>query len=244
MRAPRTLRTALVVAGTAAVLGASTAGAFAAEPASAAGTVTVVHAHDHHKAKRVYVKTVKLADRVSVAKIFKTGKHRYEAEIWAKGTKYGTLVAQGKPAHGQHNGLHITLRPNGTVTSWVEQAKPQPRPKPVVKRVLVATAPLADGASTARIYKLTASHYEADIYAGGVRLDTLVADGRPAYGQNNGLHVVLQPDGQLRSWVDEAPAPAPRPDGGDQQNQDQSHDEKQDQSQDHDVAQDAQFAAR
>ena len=144
---------------------------------------------------------MRLADKVSVAKVYKTGKHRYEAEIWAKGMKFGTLVTQGKPAHGTNNGLRVTLHPNGKVTSWVEQAKPQPRPKPAVKPVLVASATLADGASTAKVYRISANHYVADVSANGVWLDTLVANGRAAYGQNNGLHVVLQPDGQLSSRV-------------------------------------------
>ncbi|MFF4255040.1 hypothetical protein ACFY1L_27910 [Streptomyces sp. NPDC001663] len=208
MRAPRTLRTALVAAGVTAALGVSAAGAFA-QPAPEARTVaSASHANGHcQKTNRVYVKTVKLADRVSKAKVFKTGKHRYEAEIWAKGLKYGTMTAKHRTAHANHNGLHIALHPNGKVTSWVERAKP----KPVVKRVLVSTAPLADGSSTAKLYRISANHYEADIYAHGTKLDTLVANGRAAYGENNGLHVTLQPDGRLSSWVDDTPAPDPTP---------------------------------
>ena len=210
MRAPHTLRTALVAAGVTAALGISAAGAVAA-PAHA--TESVASAHAHTSAKRVYVKTVKLADKVSKAKVYKTGKHRYQAEIWAKGVKYGTLYATGRTAHGNHNGLHVSLTANGKVTSWVERAKPKPKPKPkpVVKRVFVSSQTLADGASTAKIYKLTADHYQADVLANGTRIATLDANGRAAYGENNGLHVALQPDGGLTSWVDEAPAPDPTP---------------------------------
>ncbi|WP_030927263.1 hypothetical protein [Streptomyces sp. NRRL S-646] len=56
---------------------------------------------------------------------------------------------------------------------------------------------------------MTASHHEADIYADGTKFDTLVADGLAAYGELNGLHVVLRPDGRLSSWVDRALAPQP-----------------------------------
>lgn len=153
------------------------------------------------------MKSVKLADKVSKAKVYKTGKHRYEADIWAKGVKSGTLHANGKPAHARNNGLHVTLHPSGKVTSWAERAKP----KPVVKHVLVATAPLADGTSTAKIYKLTAGPYRADVFAGGTKTDTLDADGRAAHGEYNGLHVALQPDGRLSSWVDQTPTPDPTP---------------------------------
>ncbi|MFE5813589.1 hypothetical protein [Streptomyces sp. NPDC056479] len=194
MRAPRTLRTALLAAGVTAALGVSAAGAFAAHTPTA---TTVPPAAEHSKAKRVYVTTVGLADKVSRAKVFKTGENRYEAEIWAKGMRYGTLYTQGMPTYAQHNGLHITLRPNGKVTSWVERAEPQPQ------RVLIGTSTLADGASTAKIYRITDDHYEADVFADGTRLDTLLADGHAAYGGNNGLRVALHPDGRLTSWVDE-----------------------------------------
>ncbi|MFC7304836.1 hypothetical protein ACFQVC_11465 [Streptomyces monticola] len=70
------------------------------------------------------------------------------------------------------------------------------------QRKLVNTVKLADKASTAKIYKLGQNHYEADIFANGAKLDTLVANGKAAYGQNNGLHVALQPDGQIKSWVE------------------------------------------
>ena len=195
MRASRTLRTALVAAGVTTALGISAAGALAA-PAH------IPSMSQHTKAKRVYVTTVKLADEAGRAKVYKTGKDRYEAEIWAEGAKYGTLYTQGMPTHAQHNGLHVTLRPDGRVSSWVERA--EPKPEPAVERVLIGTSTLADGSTTAKIYRLTADHYEADIYAGGKRLDTLVADGRVAYGGNNGLHVALHPDGRLASWGEEA----------------------------------------
>ncbi|MFF8357525.1 hypothetical protein ACF063_29200 [Streptomyces chartreusis] len=191
MRASRTLRTALVAAGVTTALGISAAGALAAPS-------HIPSVAQHTKAKRGYVTTVKLADEVSRAKVYKTGKDRYEAEIWAEGAKYGTLYTQGMPTHAQHNGLHVTLRPDGRVSSWVERA--EPKPEPAAERVLIGTSTLADGSTTAKIYRLTADHYEADVYAGGKRLDTLVADGRAAYGENNGLHVALHPDGRLASW--------------------------------------------
>ncbi len=202
MRAPRALRTTLVATGVTTALGISAAGAFAIDaPATRSGT----SAAPHSKAKRVYVQTVKLADHVSRAKVYKTGKDRYEAEIWAEEQRYGALYTQGRAAYAQHNGLHITLHPDGKVTSWAERAKPQP--EPVVQRVLVATVTLADGTTRAKLYRVTADHHEADILADGVRLDTLVTDGHgPAYGENNGLRVTLQPDGQLTSWVDATPA--------------------------------------
>ncbi|MER5201738.1 hypothetical protein [Streptomyces sp. NPDC002825] len=70
---------------------------------------------------------------------------------------------------------------------------------------------LADG-SLAKVYKDGPGRFSADIYGGGSLVDTLVSvDGKPAYGENNGLHVVLRPDGTVSSWLDKAPAPKPAP---------------------------------
>ncbi|MGW8331303.1 hypothetical protein ACWGLE_25805 [Streptomyces sp. NPDC055897] len=68
-------------------------------------------------------------------------------------------------------------------------------------RSFVKSVKLADG-SVAKVYKLGQNHYEAEIWANGSKLDTLVAKGASAVGQNNGLHVVLDPDGTFSSWVD------------------------------------------
>ncbi|MCX5388131.1 hypothetical protein [Streptomyces sp. NBC_00083] len=68
-------------------------------------------------------------------------------------------------------------------------------------RSFVKSVKLADG-SVAKVYKLGQNHYEAEIWADGARLDTLVAKGASATGQNNGLYVVLNPDGTVTSWVD------------------------------------------
>ncbi|MEU9086666.1 hypothetical protein [Streptomyces sp. NPDC048357] len=85
-----------------------------------------------------------------------------------------------------------------------------PEPKPSV-RAYVTTVKLADG-SVAKVYKIGDNHFEADILAGPTKLDTLVSKGgAAAYGQNNGLHVVLQPNGTVTSWMEGAPKPKPKP---------------------------------
>ncbi|MGW2818620.1 hypothetical protein [Streptomyces sp. NPDC001415] len=68
-------------------------------------------------------------------------------------------------------------------------------------RSFLKSVKLADG-SVAKVYKLGQNHYEAEIWANGSKLDTLVAKGASATGQNNGLYVVLNPDGTVTSWVD------------------------------------------
>ncbi|MFJ4861037.1 hypothetical protein [Streptomyces sp. NPDC088748] len=89
-------------------------------------------------------------------------------------------------------------------------SKPVAQPKQGV-RTYVTTVKLADG-SVAKVYRISSNHYEADILAGSTKLDTLVSKGGAAsYGQNNGLHVVLQPNGTVTSWMDGSPKPKPKP---------------------------------
>ncbi|WP_069886442.1 hypothetical protein [Streptomyces luteocolor] len=120
-----------------------------------------------------------------------------KAAISQNGAAKGSLTAYEKSSTTTIDGNTFTLSPDGTVTM---KAKPTP-PKPVDKRVFVRDAKLADG-STAKIYKLGPNHYQADIIANGVKLDTLDANGKAASGQNNGLHVTLNPDGTIKSWVE------------------------------------------
>ncbi|WP_369217446.1 hypothetical protein, partial [Streptomyces flavofungini] len=217
MRTARTLRNSVIaVVATAGIGLGAASGAVAAEPTGrTASAVSGVESIAHAKAKRTYVKSVKLRDG-STARIYKLGKNRAQAEIWVKGHKAATLTARGKNVTVNHNGLHIRLTPKGTVTSWMDSVKPKPKPKPKPaphKRVLVASPTLADG-SSAKVYKLSAHHYQADLFGSGGRTGTLDANGRADYGQNNGLHGALQPDGRLSSWVDEPdPVPAPDNDG-------------------------------
>ncbi|QEU93026.1 hypothetical protein [Streptomyces kanamyceticus] len=136
-----------------------------------------------------------------------------KAAISQNGTTKGTLTAYAKSTTSTIGGNTFTLSPEGTITM---KAKPTPpKPKPVDKRVFVRDAKLADG-SLAKIYKIGPNHYQADIYAHGAKLDTLDANGRSASGQNNGLHVTLNPDGTIKSWVEgkthhDGTKPTPKP---------------------------------
>ncbi|MGW7085145.1 hypothetical protein ACWGH2_16865 [Streptomyces sp. NPDC054871] len=137
-----------------------------------------------------------------------------KAAISLNGKAKGSLEAYINPSSTKIDGCTFKLTADGTITR-TGSAKPTP-PKPDGKRVYVRTAKLADG-SIAKIYKLGQNHYQADIYAKGVKLDTLDADGKSATGQNNGLYVVLNPDGTIKSWVEgktsptEKPKPQPQP---------------------------------
>ncbi|MFF9013465.1 hypothetical protein ACF09C_10935 [Streptomyces sp. NPDC014870] len=86
----------------------------------------------------------------------------------------------------------------------------QPQVDPPVERAFIKSFKLADG-SVAKVYQTGTDQYAAEIWAGGSLIDTLTTTGSPAYGQNNGLHVVLQPDGTVTSWVEGGPKPEPKP---------------------------------
>ncbi|MEV7725917.1 hypothetical protein AB0P15_14385 [Streptomyces sp. NPDC087917] len=72
------------------------------------------------------------------------------------------------------------------------------------QRTLVKSLFLADGHSTAKVYRLAKDAYQAEIQRAGVTVATLTSrDGRTGVGGAGVLHAALRPDGQLSSWVDE-----------------------------------------
>ncbi|OKK20604.1 hypothetical protein AMK16_09080 [Streptomyces sp. CB00455] len=77
------------------------------------------------------------------------------------------------------------------------------------QRILVKTLSLADGTSTARVYRVAEGAYQADILTSeGVRAATLTShDGITGFGGSGELHAALDSGGRLTSWVGGAPAP-------------------------------------
>ncbi|MEU8943214.1 hypothetical protein AB0C97_34990 [Streptomyces goshikiensis] len=72
------------------------------------------------------------------------------------------------------------------------------------QRVLLKSLSLADGVSTARVYRVARNAYQADILRDGATVATLTSrDGVPARGDAGELHAALRPDGRLSSWVGE-----------------------------------------
>ncbi|MGW0364099.1 hypothetical protein [Streptomyces sp. NPDC002990] len=71
------------------------------------------------------------------------------------------------------------------------------------QRTLVKTLSLADGLSTAKVYRIAANAHRADILtADGHKAATLTSrDGVTAVGSAGALHAALRPDGRLTSWV-------------------------------------------
>ncbi|WP_329280408.1 hypothetical protein [Streptomyces sp. NBC_00691] len=156
----RSARTAAVATGAVAALLLPAAGAFAADgPDQGPGTGATSD-------RSVLWRNVDLADG-SLAKVYQDGPGRFSAEIYAGGSLIDTLTStDGRPAHGRNNGLHVVLRPDGTVSSWTEHApapepapapKPKPKPTPTPEPTPApeqasARVTLPDG-NTARFYK-------------------------------------------------------------------------------------------
>ncbi|MCX3058253.1 hypothetical protein [Streptomyces beihaiensis] len=209
MRTANLWRSTIIASGLTAAIGIGAASGAVAATHTAPAAATAEQAVAHGKAKRTYVKTVRLAAPAHIAKVYKLGKNKYQADILYKGKKFAVLNASGKTDRANLNGLHVKLTAYGTLTSWADRAKPNPKPKPKpkpAKRELIRVDTLADGTS-AKIYRLSANHWQADLQGVGM----LDANGRPAVGEHNGMHVVLSPDGRLSSWTDETPAPDPTP---------------------------------
>ncbi|WP_329622540.1 hypothetical protein OG357_20570 [Streptomyces sp. NBC_01255] len=151
----RSARTAAVATGAVAALLLPAAGAFAADVPDQDQDPSVSD-------ESVLWRNVDLADG-SLAKVYQDGPGRFSADIYAGGSLIDTLTTTGQPAYGQNNGLHVTLQPDGTVTSWLETAPkptPKPAPKPTPKPAPKKPAPqqayakitLPDG-NTAKFFK-------------------------------------------------------------------------------------------
>ncbi|MCY0921591.1 hypothetical protein OS965_26035 [Streptomyces sp. H27-G5] len=228
MRSPRptsrrtAFRTAAVLAGATAVLALPVGAAFADSPAAPDPQVlpgveqpavdptfpqtvpsTVPAGASPTKPARGYVTTARLADG-SVAKIYDVGVDHVEADVFAGSTKLGTLVSRdGRPAYGQNNGLHITLYPNGTVSSWVEAApkpkpKPQSKPKPVVEQESAARIVMPDGNVAEAVYGVHGKRVDLST-ANGHRLGTI--DLKDPNALNDGWMYKLVRDGRHVKFV-------------------------------------------
>ncbi|RSS53513.1 hypothetical protein EF912_18320 [Streptomyces sp. WAC07061] len=70
------------------------------------------------------------------------------------------------------------------------------------QRTLVSSISLADGRSTAKVYRLAKDAYQAEILRAGAKVATLTSrDGSTGVGAAGELHASLRPDGRLSSWV-------------------------------------------
>ncbi|MFJ6481506.1 MULTISPECIES: hypothetical protein [unclassified Streptomyces] len=74
--------------------------------------------------------------------------------------------------------------------------------------VLVKSLALADGVSTAKVYRTANGVYRAEVLAAdGTRAATLTSgDGVTAFGGSGDLHAALDSSGRLTSWVGDVPA--------------------------------------
>lgn len=193
MRSTRrtTLRTAAVVAGTAAVLALPVGSAVADSPAAPPVEPTA--------GARAYVTTVKLADG-SVAKVYKVSGNHFEADVFAGSTKLDTLVSKGgAAAYGQNNGLHVTLQPNGTVTSWIEGGQPsKPQVKPEARTESSARITLPDGRVAQLVDGANGKRVEISMPNGNA-LGTV--DLKHPSAQNDGWTYKLVQDGKRAKFV-------------------------------------------
>lgn len=74
--------------------------------------------------------------------------------------------------------------------------------------ILVKSLSLADGVSTAKVYRTASGVYQAEILAAdGTKAATLTSrDGVTAFGGSGDLHAALDSSGRLTSWVGDVPA--------------------------------------
>ncbi|CAM5579368.1 hypothetical protein SAVIM338S_04993 [Streptomyces avidinii] len=71
------------------------------------------------------------------------------------------------------------------------------------QRTLVKTLSLADGSSTANVYRVAKDAYQADVLsADGTKTASVTSrDGATGFGETGTLHLALRADGRLSSWA-------------------------------------------
>ncbi|WP_371528132.1 hypothetical protein OG302_20675 [Streptomyces sp. NBC_01283] len=135
-----------------------------------------------------------------------------KAAVTLNGKAKGSLEAYINPKTTKIDGNTFKLSADGTITRTGAKPvppKPQPKPKPDHKRHLVHQYTNLGGTGfDAKVYK-TKAGYEADMIAKStdtgkkVVWDTIKQSGhKPAYGQHNGAHFVLNPDGTMKGWTE------------------------------------------
>ncbi|OKI09832.1 hypothetical protein A6A06_04135 [Streptomyces sp. CB02923] len=192
---------------TAVVLGAAS-GAFAASPAAGTARHTVTttipsalpaegaHAVHRDAGGGTYVRTVKLADGVSVAKIYRVGPGHYRAEGFADGYSFGSIEATpARPyAAGNLNGMITALSSKGELVSWIVKVSPSGPHNET----------LADGKTVARVTRAGSDGYRAVLVDGmGHTLATMEAGGATVRSavKTGSLWAVLEGDGSITSHV-------------------------------------------
>ncbi|MEU2793065.1 hypothetical protein [Streptomyces sp. NPDC007100] len=170
-------------------------GAFAAAPAHGATEGAQARPEAGGGA---YVRTVKLADGVSVVKVYRVGPGHYRADgFFDDGRPFGSIEATpAEPCDaGNVNGMIIALSSKGEVASWFAKARP--------------TGPhnetLADGKTVARVTELGDQHYRAVLVGqDGRTLGTMEVDGEAKFRaavKVGSLWAVLETDGGVTSHV-------------------------------------------
>ncbi|MCB5182007.1 hypothetical protein [Streptomyces antimicrobicus] len=80
------------------------------------------------------------------------------------------------------------------------------------QRTLVKSLSLADGVSVAKVYRVGAGGYEADVIRDGATVSTLTSRaGATGYGSAGTLYMALGPDGSLSSWTAGGAHPSAEP---------------------------------
>lgn len=133
-----------------------------------------------------------------------------KAEIYLHKAVKGSLKAYINPSTAKIDGCTFKLTADGTISkTGGKPTPPKPQPKPDHQRVLVRQYTNLGGSGfDAKVYKVK-SGYEADMIAEAPDTgrktvwDTLKQSGdKPAYGQHNGAHFVLNPDGTMKGWTE------------------------------------------
>ncbi|MCA6092289.1 hypothetical protein LE181_08960 [Streptomyces sp. SCA3-4] len=178
----RTAVRAAATAALAATLLVPAANVVAASPAKASSTAPTAATSE--------VRTQKLADGASTARITKLGDHHYKLEILYQGHVTAKIEADRRDAGVNANGMFVVLTFDGKAVSWLGGAQHGE-----------GSFPLPDG-STAKVTKVSQGHWTLQVInRWGDVTATLDADHRNAAVNANAMYIVLEQGGTFSAWI-------------------------------------------
>ncbi|MFK8843676.1 hypothetical protein [Streptomyces sp. Ac-502] len=145
-----------------------------------------------------YVRTAKLADGGSIAKIYRMGPAHYRADgFFDDGQSFGSIEATPAEPYdaGNLNGMIIALSSKGEVASWIAKVRPSGPHNET----------LADGKTVVQVTELGDQHYRAVLVdKDGRTLGTMEVDGERKFRSAikvGSLWAVLETNGSVTSHV-------------------------------------------
>ncbi|RSS73392.1 hypothetical protein [Streptomyces sp. WAC06614] len=135
--------------------------------------------------QRTLVKSLSLADGVSVAKVYRVGPDAWEAEVVKGGATLSTLTSRGgATGYGSAGALHLALGPGGHLSSWTAGGA-HPNAEPVADGRKTATRTAYAGTTPLRSEPLGGARPAVATAGATGAIDTTTATGADGQGRGS-----------------------------------------------------------